>query len=78
MTLQAKDGILTIHTRSIIGHSDQLTPPSGEFHSDSAGSGINAVFNKFFDNGSWALDHLAGGDLAGNLICKQSNLSHAI
>jgi hypothetical protein len=55
-----------------------MAPPSGEFHSDSAGSGINAVFNKFFDNGSWALDHLTGGDLAGNLICKQSNLSHAI
>ena len=48
------------------------------FHLDAnaRSSGVERVFKQLLDDGRGPVDHLAGGDLVGNLIGKDADLAH--
>ena len=51
-------------------------PPAADQHLDLARFGVQGILDQFLDHGRRALDHLAGGNLAGHLLRQQRDAAH--
>jgi len=61
------------YAAAVILHANEPAAALTHLDADVAGAGIQAVFDQLFDRRCGSLDHLAGGDLVGNLRSKNTN-----
>jgi hypothetical protein len=63
---------------AVIGDADEFAAAAFDLDSDAGGSGVEGVFEEFFDDGGWALDDFAGGDLIGYQIGEYADAAHEL
>ena len=63
MAGNGKCQLISAHSHAIIFDSQTLHTAAMQAYLYSAGTGINGIFNKFFQRTCRALNHLAGGNL---------------
>lgn len=78
VSFQTHERVVTIHSAAVIGHTDQSNSAALDTNLDIGGSGVDAVFDEFFRDGSGAFDDFAGGNLAGEGFGEETDFSHEI
>ena len=76
MALEGQQSVVAIHAVAIVGDADQLSPAALNLDANAHGSSVERVLKELLDHGRGPIDHLAGGDLIGNLIGKDADLAH--
>ena len=71
MAFEAKQRVVAAHAGAVIGHADEAAPAGLDFHRDARRPGVERIFNQFLHDTGRPLNHLAGGDLVGDLLGKQ-------
>jgi hypothetical protein len=65
--------VLAAHALPVVHHPDALQAPALQVQLHAAGSGVQGVVQQLPYNGKRPVDHLAGRDLAGNLLPEDLN-----
>ena len=73
MSLYREREVIGRDTLPIIENTDQRGATALYIDVDMARASIQTVFQQFFDNGGWALDHLARSDLVDERARQESN-----
>src|SRR5689334_11776317 len=76
MAFEGQQGIVTNHATAVIGDLDEFFASGFDLNFDAGGTGVQRVFQEFFDHGGRALDDLSSGDFVGNGFGKDVNLTH--
>ena len=76
MALEGQQSVVAIHAVAVVGDADQLSPAAFDLDANAHGAGVERVLKEFLDDRCRPIDHLAGGDLIGNLIGKDADLAH--
>ncbi len=64
------------HAVAVVGDADELAAAGFDLDADAGGSGVEGVFEEFFDDGGGALDDLAGGDLVRHEVGEDADAAH--
>lgn len=76
MALEAKQGIGAVHSAPVVGYPDQADAALLELDGDPPGPRVDGVLDQFLDHRGGSLDHLPGGDLAGQDVGKEADGAH--
>ena len=76
MPFEGQQCVVAVHPLAIIRNANQA--PSAGFHldADTRGAGVEGVLEQLLHDRSGTVDHLAGGDLIGHLVRKNSDAPH--
>jgi hypothetical protein len=74
--LKTEQHIIFIHALSIVNDPNKAGAAAFDLDLDSGGSGIEAVFQQLFHNGSGAFDNFPGGYLVGKLFWQYADFGH--
>ena len=77
VAFQTEQRVVPAHAGAVVGHPDEAASAGLDFDGDARGLGVERVFNEFLHDTGRALDHLAGGDLIGDLLGEQADAVHA-
>jgi hypothetical protein len=67
MRRRGQGQVVGVDAVAVVDYPDQLRPPLLRLQFDAARRGIDAVLQQLLDHRGGPLDHLAGGDLIGQL-----------
>src|SRR2546422_4137303 len=70
---QRQLGVRPAHPRTVIAHPDQALPAVLDLDPDRARTGVERVLDQLLDDRRRSLDHLARGDLVGDLGCEHGD-----
>ena len=73
VTGYGKRQLLGSHPTAVVADSNHFGSATGDRNLDAIRSGIDAVFQQFFDDGRRTFDHLAGGDLVDQIRRQLAN-----
>jgi hypothetical protein len=76
VAFQAEQGVVSIHPDAIIYDADRRCTSSHDRHFDPTRSGIDAVFDQFFDYRRRPFDHFACRDLTCDFVRQEHNATH--
>ena len=76
MALEGQHGVVADHAASVVGDLDEFFAAGFDDDLDAGGAGVERVFQQFFYDRGGALDHLAGGDLVGDVFGKDVDAAH--
>jgi hypothetical protein len=65
--------VVTHHAFPVVRNLEQSPPTSFDLDRDARRAGIDRVLDQFFGDGRRALNHLARGDLVGDVICEDAD-----
>ncbi|EEG24102.1 hypothetical protein EIKCOROL_01183 [Eikenella corrodens ATCC 23834] len=68
--------VVGVDAAAVIGHADEADAAAGQLNLDAGGAGINTVFDDFFERGSGAFHHFAGGDLVHEVVGQGMDTGH--
>ena len=80
VALQCKGQLLLRNAAAVVGYDDALQAPALDADLDAVRARVDGVLHELLDDGGGALDHLARGDLADELVgefCDGSALHHS-
>ena len=63
---------------AVIDDADQLAAACLDLHAYAGGASVQGVLEQLLHHRSGTLDHLARGDLVGNLVGKDANTAHRV
>ena len=75
MAFEREQGILAVHAAAVVAHGDERAATGRDGYIDARGSGVKGVFKKFLQNGGGALHDLACGDLVGDVVREEPDMS---
>ena len=70
---QRQLGVRPAHPRTVVAHPDQALPAVLDLDPDRARTGVERVLDQLLDDRRRSLDHLARGDLVGDLGCEHGD-----
>jgi len=73
VSFERHDGILARHTAAVVADSNTLTTAVFDREIDRGRAGVERVLDQFLDDGRWAFDDLARGDLVGDRAGQNGN-----
>ena len=76
VAFEREQGVIAAHAEAVVGHADEAAAAGADLDGDLAGPGVQGVFDQFFDHAGRPFNHLASGDLVGNLFGKQMDPVH--
>ncbi len=76
MALEGEEGVVADHAVAVVGDADELAAAGFDFDADAGGSGVEGVFEELFDDGGWAFDDFAGGDLVRHEVGEDADAAH--
>ena len=76
MAFQAEQGVIAAHAGAVVSHADEAASAGLDFQGHARGLRVERVFDEFLHDTRGALNHLAGGDLVGDLLGKQVDAVH--
>ena len=76
VAFEAEQRVVAAHAKSIVRHADKAAPAREDFHREMRGLGVEGVLDELLHDAGRALDHLAGGDLIGDLLRQQADAVH--
>jgi hypothetical protein len=76
VALEGEQGVVAIHALAVVGDADQLAPAGFHFHANARGAGVQRILQELLHDGGRTVDHLAGGDLIGDLVGKNADAAH--
>src|SRR5258708_1806217 len=68
VALEGEESVVLDHAVAVVGNADELAAAGFDFDADAGGTGVERVFEKFFDDGGGAFDDFAGGNLVGHEV----------
>ncbi len=77
VALEAEEGVVAVHAGAIVNDADHRTAAAADHDLDLAGLGVEGVLDELFYDRGRALDDLAGGDLAGDVLREEGDAAHA-
>ena len=78
MPLKAQNGLVRIHSASVVDNLDERSSGIGHHHFDIRGAGIHRVLHQLFDNRRGSLDHLSGRYHIGYIFRKDLQFHYNI
>ena len=75
VALEGEQGVLAVHAAAVVAHGDERASAGGDVDIDARGTGVEGVFEKFFQDGRGALHDLACGDFVGDVVREESDVS---
>ena len=76
VALEGEQRVVAIHALAVVGHADQLASAAFDFDPDARGAGVQGILQQLLDYGGGTVDHLARGDLIGDLVRKNADAAH--
>ncbi|MNJ42826.1 hypothetical protein D3C77_378030 [compost metagenome] len=76
MAEESRLAIVRLDARTIIRYPDKLETALLHLNVNFAGSGVHGIFDQLLDHRSWALDHLPGSNLVGDMLVQHNDMSH--
>ena len=76
MALEGQQRVVPNHAASIVGDLDKSFATGLNLNFDSRRTGIQRIFQKFFNHRRRTLHHLASSNLVGNVLGKNVDLAH--
>jgi hypothetical protein len=76
VALEGQQGVVAVHSLAVIGDADELSPASFDLDANAHGSRVERILKELLDHRRGPIDHLAGGNLVGNLIGEDADLAH--
>src|SRR5579862_3465595 len=76
MALEGEHGIVAHHTASIVRDLDEFFPAGFDVDLNAGRTGVEGVFEKFFDHGCRALHNFSSGDFVGHGFGEDVNFAH--
>jgi hypothetical protein len=73
VAVEGEQRVVAPHATAVVGDDDAAAAAGVEVDGDRAGARVEGVLDQLLDHRSRALDHLAGRDLADQVIGKQAN-----
>ena len=73
---EAEQGVVAAHAQAVVDHAHEAAPAGLDFHRDARGLRIERVLDEFLHDAGRPLNHLAGGDLIGDLFGQQADAVH--
>ena len=77
MSLKAKDRVVAGHALAVITYRDKPTAAEFDIDLNASCSGVDRIFDQFFDDGCRTLNDLARGDLICQIVGKNFDLIHS-
>jgi len=77
VAFQAEQRVIAAHAGAVVGHADEAASAGLDFQGHARGLRVERIFNEFLNDTRRPLNHLAGGDLIGDLLGKQVDAVHA-
>ena len=76
MALKREQCVIAVHPMAIIGDADETS--SARFHvdADTGGTSVERILEQLLNYRRGTVNHLAGGDLIGHLVWKNSDAPH--
>ena len=78
MALEGEEGVVRGEAVAVVLDTEVGFAAVAEFDFDAGGAGVEAVFDKFLDDGGGALDDLASGDLIGDAVGQDVDPGHEL
>ncbi len=76
--LEAEEGIFGVHAATIVDDADEGMSTALDGNLDAGSACVEAVLDKFLDDGGGALDDLAGGDAVADLLGEDPDDAHSL
>ncbi len=76
VALEGEECVVLDHAVAVVGDADELAAAGFDLDADAGGSGVEGVFEEFFDDGGGAFDDFAGGDLVRHDVGEDANAAH--
>jgi hypothetical protein len=61
---------------AVVGDTDELASSGFDLDADTGSTGVERVFEEFFDDGGGAFDDFAGGDLVRHEVREDADAAH--
>ena len=76
MPLEGQQRIVAVHAATVVTDLDQAAAAATQFYPDLASACVKGVLDQFLAYRGRPLDHLPGGDLVRDLVCKHPDAAH--
>ncbi len=76
VSFEGEERVIAAHAETVVGDIDEGASAVFDGDCNPSGFGVEGVLDQFLHNGGGPLDHLAGGDLVGDLLGKETNPVH--
>src|SRR5262245_32418517 len=77
VTLDRQSSVVRLHSFPVVLDAEQLLSAQLDRDHDAGRMRIERVLDQFLDDGGWAFDHLAGGDLVGEMKWETMDARHS-
>jgi len=74
--LKGQQGVVAVHAVPVVRDANQPPPARLDFDPDPHCAGVQSILQQLFHHRRRPIHNLAGGDLVGNLIGKNTNPAH--
>ena len=61
---------------TVVGYANEPAAAAFDLNANAAGCCVEGVFKQLLHDGCGPVDHLAGGDLVGDLVGEDADLAH--
>jgi hypothetical protein len=78
MALKAKESVVPTHANAVIGNADKAASAGLDLYRDLRCTGVHGVLDQLFNDAGGPFDHLASGDLVGDLLWQQPDAIHRL
>ena len=73
---EGEDEIVGMEAAAVVAHADEFAAAVFDVDVDVGRSGVDGVFDDFFDHGSRAFDNFTGGDLVDEAVGQLLDAGH--
>ena len=77
MALERQERVVVRHAVAVVDDADHALAAGFDFDADRSGTGVDGVFEQFFNDGGRALDDFARGDAVGDSFREDADAAHA-